>query len=74
MGKKDPCKKWACAIQDCLQLNNFQEEKCQAVIDALYECCAKLGTADSVVCSGIHPKSKPGSPTVLDENPKQKKS
>ncbi|KAJ5956754.1 hypothetical protein N7501_011033 [Penicillium viridicatum] len=34
-----PCKPRACAIQDCLQKNSFNEDKCQAQIDALYECC-----------------------------------
>ncbi|KAJ5154902.1 uncharacterized protein N7500_010341 [Penicillium coprophilum] len=34
-----PCHPRACAIQDCLQKNSFDESKCQAQIDALYECC-----------------------------------
>ncbi|OQV04298.1 hypothetical protein CLAIMM_09204 [Cladophialophora immunda] len=34
-----PCHPRACAIQDCLQKNNYKEEKCQSAIDALYECC-----------------------------------
>ncbi|GFO38312.1 Cx9c motif-containing protein 4, mitochondrial [Plakobranchus ocellatus] len=71
MGRKDPCKTYACALQSCLSANDFQESKCKAAIDALYECCAKFGTKDSIVCSGIHPKSKPGSPTVLEEHPKK---
>lgn len=25
--------------RDCLQKNHYKEEKCQSVIDALYECC-----------------------------------
>ncbi|RMX80109.1 hypothetical protein D0869_07808 [Hortaea werneckii] len=44
------CHPQACAIQDCIQKNNFKEERCQKqastspmpsllVIDALYECC-----------------------------------
>jgi hypothetical protein len=24
---------------DCLQKNNYKEDKCQSAIDALYECC-----------------------------------
>ncbi|TLS26103.1 hypothetical protein PpBr36_05230, partial [Pyricularia pennisetigena] len=28
-----------CAIQDCLTKNGYKEEKCQGVIDALYDCC-----------------------------------
>ncbi|KXL42080.1 hypothetical protein M433DRAFT_94346 [Acidomyces richmondensis BFW] len=34
-----PCHPRACAIQDCIQKNNYNEEKCQKQIDALYECC-----------------------------------
>ncbi|KAF1356848.1 hypothetical protein BDV97DRAFT_374475 [Delphinella strobiligena] len=34
-----PCHPRACAIQDCIQKNNFDEGKCQKQIDALYECC-----------------------------------
>ncbi|KAI7117045.1 hypothetical protein KC316_g18851 [Hortaea werneckii] len=33
------CHPQACAIQDCIQKNNFKEERCQKQIDALYECC-----------------------------------
>ncbi|KAJ4505239.1 Cx9C motif-containing protein 4, mitochondrial [Exophiala dermatitidis] len=33
------CMAYRCAIQDCLQKNNYKEEKCQTAIDALYECC-----------------------------------
>ncbi|KAH8697332.1 hypothetical protein BGW36DRAFT_378464 [Talaromyces proteolyticus] len=34
-----PCHPRACAIQACLSKNSYKEEKCQAQIDALYECC-----------------------------------
>ncbi|KAH0284464.1 hypothetical protein KCU62_g8258, partial [Aureobasidium sp. EXF-3399] len=34
-----PCHPRACAIQDCIQKNGFDESKCQKQIDALYECC-----------------------------------
>ncbi|CAK3961844.1 DUF1903-domain-containing [Lecanosticta acicola] len=34
-----PCHPQACAIQDCIQKNNYKEEKCQKQIDALYACC-----------------------------------
>ncbi|PLB37472.1 uncharacterized protein BDW47DRAFT_107106 [Aspergillus candidus] len=34
-----PCHPRACAIQACLTKNSFNEDKCQAQIDALYECC-----------------------------------
>ncbi|KAI1209470.1 DUF1903-domain-containing protein [Annulohypoxylon truncatum] len=36
---KPPCHPRACAIQDCLTKNNYNEAKCSGFIDALYECC-----------------------------------
>ncbi|KAI0387308.1 DUF1903-domain-containing protein [Hypomontagnella monticulosa] len=36
---KPPCHPRACAIQDCLGKNNYNEAKCSHLIDALYECC-----------------------------------
>ncbi|KAK6201061.1 Cx9C motif-containing protein 4, mitochondrial [Scheffersomyces amazonensis] len=35
----DPCKPQACAIQDCLQANKYDESKCTKIIDELYLCC-----------------------------------
>ncbi|GMM46376.1 Cmc4 protein [Pichia kluyveri] len=35
----DPCKSQACAIQNCLKRNNYNESKCTALIDQLYSCC-----------------------------------
>ncbi|KAL1955124.1 hypothetical protein VTO42DRAFT_8988 [Malbranchea cinnamomea] len=34
-----PCHPRACAIQDCLTKNGYQEEKCRSEIIALYKCC-----------------------------------
>ncbi|KAK8873175.1 DUF1903-domain-containing protein [Apiospora arundinis] len=34
-----PCHPRACAIQNCLTKNNYNESKCQGLVDALYECC-----------------------------------
>ncbi|KAK1778836.1 DUF1903-domain-containing protein [Copromyces sp. CBS 386.78] len=34
-----PCHPRACAIQNCLNRNGFDESKCQKLVDALYECC-----------------------------------
>lgn len=42
MSKNDPCKPQACAIQDCLKANNYNESKCTKVIDQLYECCTSF--------------------------------
>ncbi|KAI0111541.1 DUF1903-domain-containing protein [Daldinia grandis] len=36
---KPPCHPRACAIQDCLGKNGYDEAKCSRYIDALYECC-----------------------------------
>ncbi|GAB1311154.1 Cx9C motif-containing protein 4, mitochondrial [Madurella fahalii] len=34
-----PCHPRACAIQDCLTKNGYNEAKCAKFVDALYECC-----------------------------------
>ncbi|KAK3394841.1 DUF1903-domain-containing protein [Podospora didyma] len=34
-----PCHPRACAIQDCLNKNGFDERKCAQFVDSLYECC-----------------------------------
>jgi hypothetical protein len=43
-----------CAIQNCLQRNGYNESKCGAEIDALYECCTEMykreGLAEKNVC------------------------
>jgi hypothetical protein len=38
----DPCKPQACAIQNCLKKNGYNEAKCTQCIDTLYECCQKF--------------------------------
>ena len=38
----DPCKPEACAIQDCLQSNGYNEAKCTKLIDKLYLCCKQF--------------------------------
>lgn len=52
---KNECKPFACAIQDCLQKNGYNESKCTKVIDELYKCCKKFyeqngPEAQSVCC------------------------
>ena len=37
--KADPCQKYACELQVCLQKNNYQEDKCQETIKRLVKCC-----------------------------------
>ncbi|KAK6457670.1 Cx9C motif-containing protein 4, mitochondrial [Scheffersomyces xylosifermentans] len=50
----DPCKPEACAIQNCLQTNGYNEAKCTKVIDQLYLCCKqfyeKNGKESTSVC------------------------
>ncbi|KAJ1326805.1 Mature-T-Cell Proliferation I type [Microdochium nivale] len=36
---RPPCHPRACAIQDCLTKNSYNEARCQHLIDALYNCC-----------------------------------
>ncbi|KAJ4173423.1 Cx9C motif-containing protein 4, mitochondrial [Fusarium falciforme] len=36
---KPACHPRACAIQNCLTRNGYNEDKCQNVIRQLYECC-----------------------------------
>ncbi|ODQ63250.1 Cx9C motif-containing protein 4, mitochondrial [Nadsonia fulvescens var. elongata DSM 6958] len=52
---KEACHRQACAIQNCIQKNNYNEAKCTALIDALYDCCARFYNdngleAKSVTC------------------------
>ncbi|ODV79782.1 Cx9C motif-containing protein 4, mitochondrial [Suhomyces tanzawaensis NRRL Y-17324] len=57
MSSCDPntCKPQACAIQDCLQANGYNESKCSKLIDQLYLCCKNFyeqngSDAQSVCC------------------------
>ncbi|PMD17607.1 DUF1903-domain-containing protein [Hyaloscypha hepaticicola] len=34
-----PCHSRACAIQECLAKNSYNEAKCRSQVNALYECC-----------------------------------
>ncbi|ODV94171.1 hypothetical protein PACTADRAFT_17898 [Pachysolen tannophilus NRRL Y-2460] len=47
----DPCKSEACAIQDCLKQNNYNESRCTVLIDQLYACCSKFYDAHPDVTS-----------------------
>ncbi|KRF97477.1 cx9C motif-containing protein 4 [Drosophila tropicalis] len=49
---KDPCKVNACRIQKCLNENNYQEDKCVEVLEAMRQCCLKWHK-ESLCCSGI---------------------
>lgn len=52
MPQKDPCKPFACKIQECLRANNYQESACEEAIESMRQCCVKWGT-ESFVCNGI---------------------
>ncbi|KAI2609795.1 DUF1903-domain-containing protein [Hypoxylon fragiforme] len=39
LGSDPPCHPRACAIQDCLGKNGYNEAKCSHLVDALYKCC-----------------------------------
>ncbi|CAB4480929.1 cx9C motif-containing protein 4 [Rhizophagus irregularis DAOM 181602=DAOM 197198] len=50
-----PCLREACQIQTCLQNNNFQESRCQKVINELFNCCEELlkSGGESPSCSSL---------------------
>jgi len=52
-GKVDPCQKRACELQECLQKNNYQEEKCADAIKRLVNCCNIWKEESFKVCRGI---------------------
>ncbi|KAF7225607.1 cx9C motif-containing protein 4 [Nothobranchius furzeri] len=57
MPEKDPCQKQACAIQKCLQANNYSESLCENVIREMRRCC-EAQAGKSICCSGFR-ESKP---------------
>uniref|UniRef100_UPI00358F84B7 cx9C motif-containing protein 4 isoform X4 n=1 Tax=Myxine glutinosa TaxID=7769 RepID=UPI00358F84B7 len=70
--KRDPCKKQACAIQKCLQENNFQQDRCGRAINEMIRCCAKL-SQPSICCSGFRrelpsPSADTPPPTAPDSS------
>ncbi|GBB91596.1 hypothetical protein RclHR1_00190009 [Rhizophagus clarus] len=52
---QQPCLREACQIQTCLQNNNYQESRCQKVIEELFKCCEELikSGGESPSCSKI---------------------
>ncbi|XP_072286872.1 cx9C motif-containing protein 4 [Pyxicephalus adspersus] len=52
--RKDPCQRAACAIQKCLQANNYKEGQCQSELQEMRICCSKLMNQKSVCCSGFN--------------------
>ena len=57
MPKKGPrheCQSYACAIQSCLDKNNYDQEKCGTALVNLYECCITNNTRTGP-CDGLGP-------------------
>lgn len=52
MPKKDPCKRFACKIQDCLSANDYQVSACKEVFEEMRQCCIKW-KQESFVCDGV---------------------
>ena len=51
---KEPCKKYACLIQRCLEVNNYDAKSCSDSIDALRRCCEGI-RHNSTHCSTYLP-------------------
>ncbi|XP_042336341.1 cx9C motif-containing protein 4 isoform X2 [Sceloporus undulatus] len=68
MAQKDPCQKYACEIQKCLQANNYMESKCEAAIQEMRRCCARYPKGRSISCSGFELKVKENQKQVLAPN------
>jgi mature T-cell proliferation 1 neighbor protein len=52
MTVKDRCQKQACAIQDCLKKNNYNEAYCFDAIEYMRKCCAAW-KHESLCCQGF---------------------
>ena len=55
MSENNTCQTYACAIQDCLKENGYNESKCTSAINELYKCCREFyeregPDAQSVCC------------------------
>ena len=49
------CQSQACAIQDCLAKNDYQDDRCRDVINKMMECCEQVHYK-SYICDGFNPK------------------
>ncbi|KAL2757156.1 hypothetical protein ACRALDRAFT_1093105 [Sodiomyces alcalophilus JCM 7366] len=53
-----PCHPQACAIQRCLNRNNYDENQCQSAIVELYHCCERFyGKQGNTAISPSCPKA-----------------
>jgi hypothetical protein len=51
-----PCKRFACAIQACLNKHHFNETKCQKELKEFEECCKNLDRTipdASIACASV---------------------
>lgn len=53
MPSDDPCQKFACKLQDCLEAKGYDERQCQKAIEALKNCCLKFREKSETVCDGF---------------------
>lgn len=49
----ETCKSHACAIQDCLFANGYNEAKCTKLIDELYLCCKQFYQENGKLASSV---------------------
>ncbi|GAA5888918.1 hypothetical protein JCM6882_002905 [Rhodosporidiobolus microsporus] len=51
---EEPCHKEACAIQNCLMNNSYQESRCQTQLLKLWRCCEEFYRlkGEDARCSG----------------------
>ncbi|XP_076383597.1 cx9C motif-containing protein 4 [Megalopta genalis] len=66
----DPCKKFACKLQQCLKDNVYQPSRCDEVIEEIRQCCIKH-KSHSIVCEGID-TAKPYEHNTVDYRKAQK--
>ena len=50
--RKDPCLKYACRLQTCLDRKGYDDQKCLNEIQDIRECC-EYSWRDSTVCEGF---------------------
>ena len=66
MPSKDPCLKYACKIQVCLEKNKYQESKCQFEINNILKCCQRYEHLNLVCCSGFRKRLAEASKKLAD--------
>ncbi|KAI8324663.1 hypothetical protein GQ54DRAFT_256123 [Martensiomyces pterosporus] len=65
---KPPCQKEACALQDCLWRNDFQESRCQDALRRLERCCnALLAKGGASRCCPSKPMQKTAASSATKE-------